>query len=76
MYKIKTLFLAILMLNIWNLQSQSLGASPDQVKALTSLWQGERFADGRPKESDVVLEALERATLEQIWGFPVYALPA
>ncbi|MBK6389521.1 MAG: RraA family protein [Saprospiraceae bacterium] len=69
MYKIKTLFLAILMLNIWNLQSQSLGASPDQVKALTSLWQGERFADGRPKVSDVVLEALESATLEQIWGF-------
>ncbi|MBK7436805.1 MAG: RraA family protein [Saprospiraceae bacterium] len=69
MYKTKILFLAILMLNIWNLQSQSLGASPDQVKALTSLWQGERFADGRPKVSDVVLEALESATLEQIWGF-------
>ncbi|MBP9745196.1 MAG: RraA family protein, partial [Saprospiraceae bacterium] len=69
MYKTKILFLAILMLNIWSLQSQSLGASPDQVKALTSLWQGERFADGRPKVSDVVLEALESATLEQIWGF-------
>ncbi|MBK8513874.1 MAG: RraA family protein [Saprospiraceae bacterium] len=69
MYKTKILFLAILMLNIWSLQSQSLGASPDQVKALTSLWQGERFADGRPKVSDVVLEALEGATLEQIWGF-------
>ncbi len=52
-----------------NLEAQSLGASPEYVKTLTSQWKGDRFADGRPKVPDVVLEAIERATLEQIWGF-------
>ena len=49
--------------------SQSVGASPDYVKTLTSKWQGERFADGRPKVPDLVIEQLKNATLEQIWGF-------
>lgn len=51
------------------LNAQHLGATPDYVKALTSKWQGERFADGRPKVSDAILESLKSFTLEQIWGF-------
>ncbi|PRY16372.1 regulator of RNase E activity RraA [Pontibacter ummariensis] len=49
--------------------AQRVGASPDYVKTLTSQWQGERFADGRPKVPDIVLERLQNATLEQIWGY-------
>ncbi|MDE3247101.1 MAG: RraA family protein [Bacteroidota bacterium] len=50
-------------------QAQFLGASPDYIKALTPQWKGERFADGRPKVADDLLEHLKDATLEQIWGF-------
>jgi regulator of RNase E activity RraA len=48
---------------------QRIGASPEYVKALTSRWEGERFEDGRPNVSDAVLERLQKATLEQIWGY-------
>jgi len=50
-------------------QAQRVGSTPEYVKALTSQWKGERFADGRPKVPDLVLERLQHATLEQIWGF-------
>ena len=51
------------------LRAQFIGASPDYIKALTPEWKGERFADGRPKVADIMLEHLQDATLEQIWGF-------
>ena len=50
-------------------QAQRVGASPEYVKTLTSQWKGERFTDGRPKVPDIVLERLQHATLEQIWGY-------
>src|SRR5688500_5210611 len=49
--------------------AQQVGWTPDQIKNLTSQWKGERFADGRPKVSDLVLERLQSRTLEQIWGY-------
>lgn len=50
-------------------RSQQVGSSPDYIKALTAKWQGERFADGRPKVPDGILERLQNCTLEQIWGY-------
>lgn len=50
-------------------QAQSVGAPPEVVTRLTSLWKGERFADGRPKVPDLVLERLQYITLEQAWGY-------
>ena len=50
-------------------KAQQIGSSPEYVKALTADWKGERFPDGRPKVPDIVLERLQEATLEQIWGF-------
>lgn len=50
-------------------KAQQIGSSPEYVKALTADWKGERFSDGRPKVPDIVLERLQEATLEQIWGF-------
>ncbi len=67
--KIKTFFISGLILSAFFLQAQHLGSPPEYIKALTPLWKGERFADGRPKVPDIVLESLESATLEQIWGF-------
>ncbi|WP_026463018.1 RraA family protein [Adhaeribacter aquaticus] len=46
-----------------------VGSTPETVKALTSRWQGERYADGRPKVPDLVLERLKNCTLEQVWGY-------
>jgi regulator of RNase E activity RraA len=49
--------------------AQSVGRSPEYIKALTSQWKGERFQDGRPKVSDSYLERLKKCTLEQVWGY-------
>src|SRR3954463_2363519 len=49
--------------------AQHVGSTPEYVKMLTSRWEGERFADGRPKVSDAILARLQNCTLEQIWGY-------
>jgi len=48
--------------------SQNVGSSPEYIKALTSEWKGERFADGRPKVSDAILERLKKISIEEAWG--------
>ncbi|MEP6595751.1 MAG: RraA family protein [Ginsengibacter sp.] len=65
----KTLFTATLVFSCLFLQAQRIGSTPEYVKSLTSKWEGERFADGRPKVSDNILEHLQNCTLEQIWGY-------
>lgn len=65
----KSLILIFLFLNTFFVQAQRIGSSPEYIRELTSLWKGERFQDGRPKVSDLVLERLEYNTLEQIWGY-------
>src|SRR3954471_2931373 len=49
--------------------AQRVGSSPEYVKMLTSRWEGERFADGRPKVPDAILDRLQNCTLEQVWGY-------
>lgn len=63
------LWLVVLMSSVFTGKAQRIGASPEYVEALTSQWKGERFDDGRPHVPDLVLERLENATLEQIWGY-------
>jgi 4-hydroxy-4-methyl-2-oxoglutarate aldolase len=41
--------------------------SSDQRIAFTPNWHGERFADGRPKVPDAVLDRLKDATADQAW---------
>lgn len=48
--------------------AQQVTLTPDQLKALTPEWTGERFADGRPKVSDNLLERLKKVALEEAWG--------
>ena len=66
--KLKIFVAAILCTSLYA-KAQNIGASPEYVKALTSRWTGERFADGRPKVSDDILQRLQDCTLEQIWGY-------
>lgn len=42
--------------------------SKEEMLFLTSLWNGERFADGRPKVSDALLQRLKSVTLEEAWA--------
>ena len=60
------LFLATFITPLIN--SQNVGSSPEYIKALTSEWTGERFADGRPKVSDALLERLKNISIEEAWG--------
>ena len=39
----------------------------EDIIAMTPLWKGERFPDGRPKVPDRYLEALREMTLEELW---------
>lgn len=40
----------------------------EEMLFLTPLWKGERFADGRPKVSDALLQRLKSVTLEEAWA--------
>lgn len=39
----------------------------ENVIALTPLWKGERFPDGRPRVPNKYLNALKKMTLEEVW---------
>ena len=39
----------------------------EEVIAMTPLWKGERFEDGRPKVANRYLDALYSMTLEELW---------
>lgn len=39
----------------------------EEIIAMTPLWKGERFEDGRPKVADKYLDALYGMTLEELW---------
>ncbi len=42
--------------------------TPEDVIAYTPDWHGERFADGRPKVPDAILDRMKRVTLEEAWA--------
>ena len=44
-----------------------LFSTREEIIALTPLWKGERFEDGRPKVADKYLDALYSMTLEELW---------
>ena len=56
----KTITLCTFILSSIIAYAQNVGSSPEYIKALTSEWKGERFADGRPKVSDAILERLKK----------------
>ena len=64
------IFSLISMLFIGNIVAfaQRVGSSPENIKALTSEWKGERFSDGRPKVPDAILERLKNISVEEAWG--------
>ena len=45
-----------------------LETPPEVVKALTRLWDGERFPNGRPKVPDDIIQRMKLVTTEEAWG--------
>ena len=45
-----------------------LNLLPDELIEYTREWEGERFADGRPKVPDGILERMKQVTITQAWG--------
>lgn len=66
--KKKAILLAVIFMGTVVTFSQNVGSSPEYIKALTADWKGERFADGRPKVSDAILERLKKISIEEAWG--------
>jgi 4-hydroxy-4-methyl-2-oxoglutarate aldolase len=66
--KTKSILLLMMLLACFIAEAQNVGSSPEYIKALTAEWTGERFADGRPKISDNLLERLKNITLEEAWA--------
>jgi 4-hydroxy-4-methyl-2-oxoglutarate aldolase len=64
----KIILFSILILSCFFSYSQNVGSSPEYIKALTAEWKGERFADGRPKVSDAILQRLKNISIEEAWG--------
>lgn len=60
-------FLALSSLTL-ALHAQQITLTPEQIKAFTSEWKGERSADGRPHVSDKMLDRLKNVSLEEAWS--------
>jgi regulator of RNase E activity RraA len=45
-----------------------LNLSRDELVEYTPEWKGERFADGRPKVPDSIIERMRKVTITQAWG--------
>lgn len=48
--------------------AQQVTLTPNQIKALTPAWKGERSPDGRPKVPDALLQRLKNISIEEAWG--------
>lgn len=64
----KTVLFIAFALSFTIIHAQRVGSSPEYVKTLTADWKGERFADGRPKVSDAILDRLKNISMEEAWG--------
>lgn len=49
--------------------AQHVATPADQVRTLTSDWDGDRLQDGRPKVSEALLKRLRAINVEEAWGF-------
>ena len=45
-----------------------LNMAPEELIEYTPEWEGERFADGRPKVPDDILERMRNVSITQAWG--------
>src|SRR5690606_34666911 len=65
----RILFILVCLFSFSFVNSQNVASSPEYIRTLTSQWKGDRFADGRPKVSDAILERLKNVAAEEAWGY-------
>jgi regulator of RNase E activity RraA len=69
MSKTKRLLFLFSFIVLFNqLKAQYVQATKEEIIALTSDWQGERFPDGRPKVPDNILKRMKPVTIEEAWA--------
>lgn len=61
-------FFALLLVSVLDRPAFGQAMSRDEIIGYTSLWEGERFPDGRPKVSDDILERMKRVSIEGAWS--------
>src|ERR1043165_4318113 len=49
-------------------RAQEVQISKEELIALTPEWKGERFADGRPKVPDNILDRMKSVSVEEAWA--------
>ena len=66
---LRTLLAVALLLTITPLATAQPGVlTKQQLAEYTPDWKGERFADGRPKVPDAILDRMKTVTLEEAWA--------
>jgi regulator of RNase E activity RraA len=58
----------LLLLSCSTLSSLAQQISKEELIFLTPEWKGERYADGRPKVADNILDRMKLVTLEEAWA--------
>lgn len=68
MKKIKYIIIVALLVTSQQLRSQQVQISKEQLIALTPLWKGERFDDGRPRVPDDIIKRMKSVSVEEAWA--------
>ena len=68
MKKINCILILFLLSLFQQLKSQTVQISREQLIALTPLWKGERFPDGRPKVPDDIIKRMKSVSVEEAWA--------
>src|SRR6478735_1728384 len=64
----KKLFLFSFLLIVGGQIASAQQISKEELLFLTPEWTGERYADGRPKVPDAILDRMKLVTLEEAWA--------
>lgn len=64
----KSILAMLFLASVMGIKAQQVQISKEQLIALTPEWTGERFADGRPKVSDKILERMKSVSVEEAWA--------
>ncbi len=68
MKKIKCMLVLSMLILFQQLKSQEVQITKEQLIALTPLWTGERFPDGRPKVPDDIIKRMKSVSVEEAWA--------
>jgi len=62
------MILLIVIVSVEQLHSQQVQITKEQLIALTPLWTGDRFPDGRPKVPDDIMKRMKSVSVEEAWA--------